>query len=70
MLGGKIIFTTCEHRCFKITKGNWEEIDELNTTQQEADTRILLHEAHVAKAGYKAVIITAEDTDILVLALG
>ena len=50
-----------------ITNDNWEEVCELKSTHEEADTRVLLH---AAKNGYKAVVITAEDTDILVLALG
>lgn len=69
-LGDKILYATCEDHCFKITKDNWEAIAELKSTHEEADTRVLLHAAHVAKDGYKAAVITAEDTDILVLALG
>ena len=37
---------------------------ELESTQEEADTWMLLH-----KAGYKAVVITAKDTDVFVLCL-
>ena len=31
---------------------------------------MLLHALHAAESGYKAVIITSDDTDVLVLALG
>ena len=31
---------------------------------------MLLHALHAAESGYKAVVITAEDTDMLVLCLG
>ena len=44
-------------------------MDELRSTQEEADTRMLLHAAHAAAAGYRAVVITSEDTDVFVLSL-
>ncbi|KAG0697409.1 hypothetical protein GWK47_003028 [Chionoecetes opilio] len=56
--------------CFKITKEQWEEAPELKSSQEEADTRLLLHALHAAESGYKSVIITAEDTDVMVLCLG
>ena len=40
---------------------------ELQSTQEEADTRFLLHALHAARAGSKAVI--AEDTDGMLLYL-
>jgi len=39
------------------------------STQEEADTCVLLHAANAAMNGYKAVVITAEDTDILVISI-
>ena len=45
-------------------------VTELKSTQEEADTRMLLHAFHAANAGYKAIIITADDTDVLVICLG
>ena len=41
----------------------------LQSNQEEADTRILLHAAHAAEEGDSAVVITADDTDVLVLCL-
>ena len=41
----------------------------LQSNQEEADTRIILHAAHAAENGYSAVVITADDTDVLVLCL-
>ena len=55
--------------CFKMTKEKWEELPGLNSSQEEADTRILLHALHAAESGCKAVVISAVDTDILVLFL-
>ena len=51
-------------------KDQWEEVTELRSCQEEADTRMLLHSLHAAQSSYKAVIITAEDTDVLFLCLG
>ncbi|KAG0727945.1 hypothetical protein GWK47_003897 [Chionoecetes opilio] len=68
--GPKELYVTCEQLCFKITKEQWEEAPELKSSQEEADTRLLLHALHAAESGYKSVIITAEDTDVMVLCLG
>ena len=65
-LGGKILYATCEEKCYRMTTDDWTEASELHSTQEEADTRLLLH---AATSGSKAVIITAEDTDVLVLCL-
>ena len=44
---------------------------ELQSTQEEADTRFLLHALHAARTGSKAVIgiVIAEDTDGMLLYL-
>ena len=60
---------TCNTECYHITKDSSEEEKDLYADHEEADTRVLLHAKHAADHGYKAVVITAEDTDILVLAL-
>lgn len=69
-LEDKVLYVTCEQLCFKITKEQWEEVAELKSSQEEADTRLFLHALHAAESGYKSVIITAEDTDVMVLCLG
>ena len=51
-----------------MTKDDWVEITELRSTQEEADTRVLLRAVHAAKAGSKAV--TAEDPYVMVFCLG
>ena len=45
------------------------EVAELQSTQEEADTRLLLHALHAARTGSKAVIVTAEDTNVMLLCL-
>ena len=42
---------------------------ELQSTQEETDTRFLLQALHAARTGSKAVIVTAEDTDGMLLCL-
>jgi len=70
-LKDKVLHVTCEQFCFKITQEQWDEAKELESSQEEADTRLLLHALHAAESGkYKAIVITAEDTDVLVLCLG
>jgi len=70
-LKDKVLYVTCEQFCFKITQEQWDEAKELESSQEEADTRLLLHALHAAESGkYKAIVITAEDTDVLILCLG
>uniref|UniRef100_H3ATB5 Uncharacterized protein n=1 Tax=Latimeria chalumnae TaxID=7897 RepID=H3ATB5_LATCH len=65
-LGGKVMFVTCEKRCFRLTQESTEKVDDLKTTtQEEADTCILLHAKRIA-ADYKSIIVLADDTDVLV----
>ena len=40
-----------------------------NHLQEEADGHLLLHAAHAAREGYKAVVICSEDTDAFILGL-
>ena len=40
-LGRKCMFVTFIDRCIKLTESGWQEIDDLQSAQEEADTRIL-----------------------------
>ena len=44
---------------FKMTTYEWVEVAELQSTQEEEDTRLLLHALYAARTGLKAVIVTA-----------
>ena len=68
-LAEKILMVTSEEQCFEITSERAVTLDDLSSTQEEADTRVLLHAAEAARAGYKGIIVSAEDTDVLVLCL-
>ena len=60
---------TCESDCYEITSQAANIADELNSTEDEADTRLILHAAHAARSGYKAVVVASEDTDVFLLCL-
>ena len=64
MLQGKALLVT-----LKMNADEWVEVAELQSTQDEADTRFLLHALHAAITGLKAVIVIAEDTDGMLLYL-
>ena len=53
----------------KMTTDEWVEVAELQSRQEEAGTRLLLHALHAAGTGSKAVIVTAEDTDVMLRCL-
>ena len=42
-LTGKVLFVACEEECHQISPEAAFTFEELNSTQEEADTRILLH---------------------------
>ncbi|KAG0718960.1 hypothetical protein GWK47_051476 [Chionoecetes opilio] len=67
---GKELYVTCEQLCFKITKEQWEEAPELKSSQEEADTRLLLHALHAAESGYKSVHHHCRGYRVMVLCLG
>ncbi|EDO28806.1 predicted protein [Nematostella vectensis] len=67
-LSGKKLFVTNNELCLEISSTGTRIRVNLKSTQEEADTRILLHASHAAKAGY-AIVISSEDTDVLVIAL-
>ena len=67
-LSGKTLFVTTEDQK-KVSQGSVITKADLRSTQEEADTRILLHAADAAKSGYKTILISSEDTDVFVLCL-
>ncbi|KAG0727608.1 hypothetical protein GWK47_034280 [Chionoecetes opilio] len=67
-LGGKTLYVTCDNLCFRLTRDNVIEEDELKTSQEEADTRVIFHAKHAAPL-VSSIIMVAEDTDILLLCL-
>ena len=50
-----------------VTSEHCAEVAGMQTNQEEDDTRIILHAAHAEEEGYRAVVVTTEDTDVMVL---
>jgi len=46
-----------------------QEVIELSSGQEEADTRLLLHAKQAATPHVKAVIISSDDTDVRILCI-
>ncbi|KAJ8403837.1 hypothetical protein AAFF_G00347050 [Aldrovandia affinis] len=65
-LNDKQLYVASEERCLHITK-ECAEVAGLQSNQEEADTR--MHAAHATEEGYSAVVVTADDTDVLLLHL-
>ena len=55
--------------CFKITANDVEEVNDLKSVQEEADTRMMLHAVHIARFADDAIIISSEDTDVCLLSI-
>ena len=68
-LANKELYTTCGTKCYKLTADTVQEVIELSSGQEEADTRLLLHVKHAATPHVKAVIISSEDTDVRLLCI-
>ena len=68
-LNDKQLYVASEETCLHITNEQWAEVAGLSSNQEEADTRIILHAAHAAEEGHIAGVVTAEDTDVMVLCL-
>ena len=68
-LAGKKLYATAGEECFEITPEGSVPCEELRSTQEEADTRLLLHAYHAAKNGCPTEVIVSDDTDVFLLCL-
>ena len=68
-LSGKTLVVTCGNSCHHLSSEVVQPISELESTQKEADTRMLLHSLHAARSRFALVVIISEDTDVLVILL-
>ena len=64
---GRQIFLTCGEVCFYCTGFRWENVNELVSNQEEADTRLLLQFHHVSRNGLDNIMIHTPDTDVFLL---
>ena len=66
---GKKLFVAVNDECCCLTRNNSELIDNLNSNQEEADTKMLLHARHASFEGWRKFIIHTPDTDVFIIAL-
>jgi len=69
MIKDKTLFVTCGEKCWKINRGRASLVEELQSSQEEADTRIILHAKHASDHGYETIIVVSEDTDVFILCI-
>ena len=72
LLKGKSLYVTLADKCERLTSTDGttvvaEVVAELQSQQEEADTRLFLHAYHAASSGYTAVIVKSPDTDVAVI---
>jgi hypothetical protein len=63
------LIVSFESECFCLTNNGVSSVAELISSQEEADTKILLHAKHAAQEGFEWIILSCQDTDISVIAL-
>ena len=67
-LGNRVMFVTCGDLCLKLIHDSWQEVDELKSRKEEADTRLFLHAKNAADS-YPVLICVSEDTDVFIICL-
>ena len=68
VLERKVFLTTCGTKAYRSTSEGYSRIDMLESNQEEADTRLLLHVEN-ASQDYLNIVINSPDTDVFILAL-
>ena len=68
LIRGKRIYATVGDQAILFSSGGFVYVPELETNQEEADTRILLHSKH-ASLECENVIIHSPDTDVFFIAV-
>ena len=64
-LGNKVLYVIEGSKCWKLTTGSTDNVQELESSHGEADTHMILQ----AKHANGPVLIHADDTDVMVLLL-
>ena len=71
-IGNRNVYFAVENECFRLSLNDgkvvWEEIPELNSNHEEADTKLLLHAKHASENGETTIMIKSRDTDVAILA--
>jgi len=70
---GKIVITTYDTTVYRNPCADDDMVQSENSltpcNHEEFDTRVILHAANAASQGYKRILIIANDTDVVVLAV-
>ena len=61
--------TTAGEECYEISSDGSVLCEGLRYTQEEVDTRLLLHTYHAGRNGCATVVISSDDTDVFLLCL-
>ncbi len=56
-LQDKQLFANCGERCYCLTKKDWNVVEELKSSHEEADNRMLLHANHVSQNDHKTQLL-------------
>ena len=62
-------FVTTKDQCYEISNNGVRVVPELVSTQEEADTRMMLHVSHAKQQGFTKFVIQTPDTDVFMIAL-
>ena len=57
------MFITCDEECFKVMSNTVELVPELESSQ-EADTRMMLHLAHISQYDFSCAVTASIDADV------
>ena len=64
-----VTFITCDEECFKIMSNTVELVPELESSQEEVDTHMMLHLAHISQYDFSCALIASIDADVTFLCL-
>ena len=70
-LGGcnTVMFITCDEECLKIMSNTVELVPELESSQEEADTHMMLDLVHISQYDFSCAVIAIIDADVTFLCL-
>uniref|UniRef100_UPI00358F5653 uncharacterized protein n=1 Tax=Myxine glutinosa TaxID=7769 RepID=UPI00358F5653 len=68
-LDRKELFLTHGDQCTRVTKDSVSDVQDLQSSQEEEDTLLLLHAEHCGRSGLTAAVIVSPDTDVFILAM-
>ena len=64
-----VTFVTCDEQCCRIMSDTAELLSELESSQEEADTCMMLHLTHISQYNFSCGVIASIDADVTFLCL-